>query len=282
LIEYIVFDNLRDQIQNTVEFIRNTGYSDTPDAALIFGTGLGEIAKDLEIDNSLSYDDIPVFVKATVESHAGRMLFGHIGSHKVVAMDGRFHYYEGYSMKDITFPVRVMNGLGAKTLMLSNISGGINPEFRAGDVVVITDHINLMWDNPLIGPNDDKLGPRYPDMIEPFSHRLITLAEKHARKMNIDLKRAVYAALTGPTYETRAEMRMIRKMGGDLAGMSSVPETLTALHGGMEVMGLSLVSNECFPDCLKPIDPDGLMERAAIGAGKMFRIFKAVLEDREL
>lgn len=272
-------DNLRENIQNTVDFIRNTGYTDTPEAALIFGSGLGEIAKDLVIDAVLSYAEIPGFVKATVKSHAGRMLFGHIGSHKIVAMDGRFHFYEGYSMKDVTFPVRVMNGLGAKTLMLSNIAGGVNPEFRAGDVVVITDHINLMWDNPLIGPNDDKLGPRYPDMIEPFSRRLIALAEKHARKMNIDMKRAVYAALTGPTYETRAELRMIRQMGGDLVGMSSVPEALVALHGGMEVMGLSLVSNECFPECLSPIDPEGLMKRASIGAKKIFSIFKAVLED---
>jgi len=271
-------DCLREQIRFTVDFIRNTGYSDTPEAALIFGSGLGEITRDLVIDTSLSYHEIPGFVKTTVESHAGRLLFGHIGSHKVVAMDGRFHYYEGYTMKEITFPVRVMHALGAKTLMLSNISGGINPEYRAGDIAVITDHINLMWDNPLIGPNDDKLGSRYPDMIEPFSRRLIALAERHARRLNVDLKRATYTSLTGPTYETRAEMRMIRKMGGDLVGMSTVPETLVALHGGMEVLGLSLVSNECFPDCLTAIDPDDLMERAAIGAKGIFGIFKAVLE----
>lgn len=272
-------NKLFDQIQEAVQFIRSSGYVEQADVALIFGSGLGEISKGLIIDHEIPYLEIPGFVTTTVDFHKGRLLFGTIGQQNVVAMDGRFHYYEGYTMQEVTFPVRVMHGLGAKTLMLSNISGGVNPEFRAGDIVVLSDHINLMGDSPLIGPNDERLGPRYPDMMEPYSRRLIAIAERCAMAQGLNLKRAVYLALSGPTFETRAEYRMLRNLGGDLIGMSSIPECIVAKHSGMEVLGFSLVSDECFPECLEPIDLDVLLERAAHGSKVIFNLFEAIMTD---
>ncbi len=270
---------LYEQIQEAVDCVRKRGYKGSPDAALIFGSGLGEIALGMDVDLEVPYSEIPGFVTTTLDFHKGRLLFGRAGSRSVVAMDGRFHYYEGYSMREITFPVRVMNALGAKILLLSNIAGGLNPEFRASDVVIISDHINFMGANPLIGANDERLGCRYPDMMEPYSHRLIEIAEKHARRLDIKLQRAVYFALSGPTFETRAEYRMIRGFGADLVGMSSVPEVIAAKHGGMEVMGLSLISDECFPDCLEPLAIEVLLERASKGSKIIAEIFNAVLGD---
>jgi len=209
------------------------------------------------------------------------LIFGKISGCDIVAMNGRIHYYEGYSMQQITFPVRVMRGLGAKTLMLSSITGGVNPEYSAGDVVIIVDHINLMGDNPLIGPNDERLGTRYPDMMEPYNRRLVTLAEKHGRKLGLRLPRAVLLALSGPTFETRAEYRMLRNMGADIIGMSVIPETIAAVHGGMDVLAFSLVSDECFPECLEAIDLDLLLERAEEGSRIIFDLYKAVLGDKD-
>ncbi|HHE47019.1 MAG TPA: purine-nucleoside phosphorylase, partial [Bacteroidetes bacterium] len=189
--------------------------------------------------------------------------------------------YEGYSMREITFPVRVMRMLGAKNLVVSNIAGGLNPEFQAGDIVLIVDQINLMGDNPLIGHNDERLGPRFPDMMEPYDRRLISLAEKHARRMDYHLARGVYAAMSGPSFETRAEYRMLRILGADMIGMSSVPEVIVAVHGGMRVLGLSLISDDCFPECLEPLDIDLLLERARIGSEIIGEIVKGVLTDGE-
>ena len=273
--------SLYDDIQLAVEYIRQNGYHGTPEAALIFGSGLGEIASEMGLDREIHYDDIPGFVSTTLEFHHGRLLSGKISGVEVVAMDGRFHFYEGYSMQDITFPVRVMRALGAKKLMLSNISGGLNPEFSAGDIVLISDHINLMGDNPLIGRNDERLGPRFPDMIEPYSKRLSRLAEKYAMKDGLKLHNGVYLALTGPCFETRAEYRMLRNCGADLVGMSSVPEVIAAVHAGMEVLGLSLVSDECFPDCLQPVEIEHLLEKASIGSKVIAGLFQSVLKDPE-
>lgn len=273
--------SLFEDIEKTVEYIRSLGIEACPETALIFGSGLGAMAGGLKIDYALPYGDIPGFVSTTLEFHNGRLLFGKIGDVSVVAMDGRFHMYEGFSMQQITFPVRVMKGLGAEKLLLSNISGGLNPQFRAGDVVVMVDHINLMGDNPLIGSNDERLGPRFPDMANPYNRHLIELAEKHAMLKNIRLARGVYLALPGPSFETPAEYRMLRLMGADMVGMSSVPEVITAIHAGMKVLGLSLISDECFPECLEPLDINLLLERARRGSEIMGAIIQGMLEDAD-
>jgi purine-nucleoside phosphorylase len=271
--------SLYDSIQTAVGYIRQKGYNGTPDAALIFGSGLGEIAYEMGLDREIPYEDIPGFVSTTLEFHRGRMLFGQISGVEIVAMDGRFHYYEGYSMQDITFPVRVMKALGAKKLLLSNISGGLNPGFVAGDIVLISDHINMMGGNPLIGRNDERLGARFPDMIEPYSKRLGRLAEQYAMRSELILHSGVYLALTGPCFETRAEYRMLRSLGADLVGMSSVPEVIVAVHAGLEVLGLSLVSDECFPDCLQPVEIELLLKRASVGSKIIAGLFQSVLKD---
>lgn len=270
---------LFDQIQETVEFLKANGFDKTPDLALIFGSGLGAIAGGMEVDCEVDYADIPGFVTTTLDFHKGRLLIGRIGDRCAVAMDGRFHSYEGYTMQQITYPVRIMRALGAKILLLSNISGGLNPEFSAGDIVIITDHINLMGGSPLIGENDERIGPRFPDMIEPYSRRLIEIAEKHAMSLGYHLQRGVYLALSGPAFETRAEYRMIRMMGGDMVGMSSVPEVIAAVHGGMEILGLSLISDECFPECLESLDIRLLLERADNGSKIIGSIFQSVIGD---
>lgn len=274
-------ESLYDSICRAVEYIHSAGYAGKPRTALIFGSGLGAMAGGVDFELELPYGEIPGFARTTLDFHKGRLLFGRVAGEDVAAMDGRFHRYEGHSMQQITFPVRVMRMLGAEVLILSNLAGGLNPEFRAGDIVLIADHINLMGDNPLIGPNDERLGPRFPDMREPYSRRLMGLAEKHAMRLGIRLPRGVYAALHGPMFETRAEYRMLRWLGADVVGMSSVPEVIAAVHGGMEVLGMSLISDECFPESLEPLDIDLLLERARKGSEVMDKIIFEVLKDRE-
>ena len=271
--------NLYNEITTAVDYIKELGFIDNPDAAIIFGSGLSALSSGMTIDIEVPYGDIPGFANTTLDFHKGRLLSGAIGDRRVVAMDGRFHYYEGFTMKQITFPVRVMRMLGADTLLISNISGGLNPEFRAGDIVLIVDQINLMGDNPLIGSNDDRLGLRFPDMMEPFDRKLIGLAEIHAMKLGYRLSRGIYAAMSGPSFETPAEYRMLRTLGADMIGMSSIPEVIVARHGSMRVLGLSLISDECFPDCLEPLEIEVLLERARNGAGIMGEIFWGVLSD---
>ncbi len=266
-------------VLETSNFIRDKGYSKTPDVALIFGSGLGAMADGMEIDSEIPYTELPGFPETTLEFHKGRLLLGKISNCDVVAMDGRFHVYEGYSMQQITFPVRVMRMLGAEKLILSNISGGLNPEYRAGDLVLISDQINLMGDNPLIGSNDERLGPRFPDMAEPYRYDLIKLAEKSAMQLGVRLVRGIYAAMTGPCFETRAEYRMLRTLGADMIGMSSVPEVIVAVHSGMKVLGFSLISDECFPECLEPIDIEQLLKRAERGSELMGKIIHKVVSD---
>jgi len=272
-------DNLYDRIKTAFNYIKDRGFKEDPAAALIFGSGLGAMSAGMEMEAQLPYEEIPGFVQTTLDFHHGRLISGRIADRSVVAMDGRFHYYEGYSMQEITFPVRVMRMLGAKTLILSNLSGGLNPEYSAGDIVLIVDQINLMGDNPLIGPNDERLGSRFPDMMEPYNHKLISFAEKHARKIDYHLTRGVYAAVPGSCFETRAEYRMLRMLGADMIGMSSVPEVIVAIHGGMRVLGLSLISDECFPECLEPLDIEVLLERARNGSEIMGEIIRGVLSD---
>ena len=215
---------------------------------------LGKLAAQIEAAETVPYRDIPHFVPATAETHAGNLVFGSLGGVDVVAMQGRVHYYEGYSMEQVTFPVRVMKALGAGSLLASNAAGGMNPRFRPGDLVAITDHINLMGDNPLIGPNDDRLGERFPDLSEPYDRTYLELLERVALELQIPLRQGVFVAVAGPNLETAAEYRFLRGIGADVVGMSLVPETLVARHSGMRMVALSVVTDECLPDHLQVAD----------------------------
>ena len=250
-----------DQIRTAVDFLRSrTAFQ--PRVGLILGTGLGDLAGQIDAALALPFDEIPHFVPSTAESHAGNLLLGTLGGQPVVAMQGRVHYYEGYTMKQVTLPVRVMKALGASVLIVSNAVGGMNPQLRPGDLTVIVDHINLMGDNPLIGPNDDRLGVRFPDMSEPYARRFVELVEEVALDLRLPLRRATYVAVAGPNLETAAEYRFLRAIGADTVGMSIVPECLAAVHGGMKVLGLSVVTDACFPDALHPADVEQIIRVA--------------------
>ncbi|MBN1279502.1 MAG: purine-nucleoside phosphorylase, partial [Chlorobiaceae bacterium] len=214
-----------------------------------------------------------------VETHQGKLIFGTLAGKKVVAMQGRFHFYEGYSMQQIVFPVRVMKHLGVKTLGITNACGGLNPAFSKGDIMLIDDHINLLGGNPLIGPNDPEVGPRFPDMCEPYSKRILSIAEKVALEARIKVQRGVYVALSGPCLETRAEYRMLRTLGADVVGMSTVPEVIAAVHQGTEVFGMSIITDECFPDSLQPVSIEEIIAVSNNAEPKMTAIFKAVVEN---
>lgn len=232
----------------------------------------------MAVETEIDYVTIPHFATSTVESHKGKLLFGTLSGKSVVAMQGRFHYYEGYTMRQITFPVRVMKFLGVRSLLISNAAGALNPLFQKGDVMIICDHINLLGDNPLIGPNDDSLGPRFPDMSEPYSRKLIALAEECGLDLKIKLQKGVYAALTGPNLETRAEYRFLRTIGADAVGMSTVPEVIVAVHMGMEVLGFSILTDECFPDALKPVTLEEVIAVATSAEPKMTAVMKEVVK----
>jgi len=262
---------LRQHMQEAVEVIRLTTQS-SPTVGIILGTGLGELADHIELECAIPYENIPHFPLSTVESHRGRLLFGRLAGRPVVAMQGRFHYYEGYTLQQVTFPVRVLYALGVRQLIVSNAAGGLNPLFRRGDLMIIVDHINLMGDNPLVGPNDDTLGPRFPDMSEPYSQRLIALAEEIALELRLKVQKGVYVALTGPSLETRAEYRFLRLIGADAVGMSTVPEVIVARHMNMEVFGLSIITDECFPDALQPLSLEDVLEAARQAEPKMTRL----------
>jgi purine-nucleoside phosphorylase len=244
---------LFDRIQAAADVVRQNSRI-VPDVGLILGTGLGGLAREIEVESSISYDRIPGFPLSTVETHAGRLLLGRLGGRAVVAMQGRFHRYEGYSLADVTFPVRVMHALGARTLVVSNACGGMNPLWNPGDLVLLSDHINLLGDNPLVGANDDRLGPRFPDMSAPYDPDLRALARAAAVELGIVLREGVYVAVPGPNLETRAEYRMLRMMGADVVGMSTVPEVIVANHAGLRTVGISIITDQCLPDALEPAD----------------------------
>jgi purine-nucleoside phosphorylase len=220
----------------------------------MLGTGLGGLGDEIDSVCSVPFDQIPGFAKSTAISHQGNLIFGELGGKPVVAMQGRVHYYEGYSMREITLPVRVMRNLGCHSLLMSNAVGGMNPLMAPGEIVAVRDHINLMGDNPLIGPNDDELGPRFPDMSEPYDRSYIECVRAIALEDRITLHQGVYAAVAGPNLETAAEYRFLRRIGADIVGMSLVPENLVAIHAGMRVLALSVITDSCLPDALKPAD----------------------------
>lgn len=248
-----------------------------PEIGIILGTGLGGLAKEIKSHAVIPYQEIPHFVHSTVEGHAGKLHFGMLSGKPVMAMQGRFHYYEGYTMQQITYPVRVMKALGVKVLLISNACGCVNPLYRAGDLMLIEDHINFLGDNPLIGPNHDDLGPRFPDMSEPYSHRLIELAEQIAMELKIKVQRGTFLAVAGPNLETRAEYRMVRALGADVVGMSTVPEVIVARHTGLECFGISIVTDEGFADCLKPADVPEIYRTAMAAEPKMTQIMMGVI-----
>jgi purine-nucleoside phosphorylase len=253
-------------------------FSQVPDVAIVLGTGLGMLAAEIEATATIDYPEIPGFPRSTVESHAGRLLCGRLGGKTVVAMQGRFHRYEGYSLAEVTFPIRVLKALGAKALIVSNACGGLNPEWAAGDLMLITDHINLLGDNPLIGPNDDRLGPRFPDMSQPYDPRLSELARHVARGRSIVLREGVYVAVAGPNLETRAEYRMLRAIGADVVGMSTVPEVIVAVHARLRVLGLSIITDMCIPDELEPASLERIIAVATKAEPQLTAVVRGVLE----
>lgn len=268
---------LRKQIDAAVGFLR-TKTRMQPSIGIILGTGLGGLAKEIKAEVVVDYGDIPHFPISTVESHHGKLIFGMLAGKNVVAMQGRFHYYEGYTLQQVTFPVRVMKFLGVSTLLISNAAGGMNPQFSRGTIMIITDHINLIGDNPLIGPNDDALGPRFPDMSEPYSKKLIAVAEQVALEMKIRIEHGVFVAVPGPNLETRAEYRFLRFIGADAVGMSTVPENIVANHMSLQVLGFSIITDECFPDSLQPANVQEIIAVAAKTEPRLTAIMKGVVE----
>jgi purine-nucleoside phosphorylase len=268
---------LRAEIERAVEAVRTTTDIE-PDLAVILGTGLGGLADEIEVQAEIGYEAIPGFPLSTVESHVGRLLFGRLGGRTVAAMQGRFHRYEGYTMAQITFPVRVLRALGAETLVVSNAGGGMHPLWAPGDLVLIADHINLLGDNPLIGPNHDELGPRFPDMSAPYTPELREIARTVARELKITLREGVYVAVTGPNLETPAEYRFLRGIGADVVGMSTVPEVIVAVHGGMRVLGFSIITDQCLPDALEPADIPTIIATAKAAEPNLTRLVTGVLE----
>ena len=270
-------EDLKAKVTESVEFI-NQKSKIKPKIAIILGTGLGRLAEDIEEKEIIPYSEIPNFPISTVQSHSGNLVLGKLGNKEVVAMQGRFHYYEGYSLKEVTFPVRVMKSLGADTIIISNAAGGMNRSFKRGDLMVITDHINLFGDNPLIGPNDEELGPRFPDMSEAYSKKLIELAKKVALKEKIRLQEGIYAGLTGPTLETPAEYRFLVKIGADAVGMSTVPEVIVANHMGMKVLGISCITDLAIDGVIEGVSLEEILQIASDAEPVMTKLVKKVIE----
>lgn len=252
---------LKQRIQEAAAAIRAKA-DNNPTIGIVLGTGLGALANRIDAVARVPYADIPHFPTSTVDTHAGELILGTLEGRQVIALSGRFHAYEGYSLQEVTFPIRVARELGVHTLVVSNAAGGMNPNFRSGDLMLITDHINFMGDNPLIGPNDESVGPRFPDMCEPYTASLCDLAETIALEKGIKLQRGVYLAVTGPALETRAEYRFMRLIGADAVGMSTVPEVMVAVHAGLKVLGFSAITDECFPDALEPVNIEKIIATA--------------------
>lgn len=268
---------MMEQIEKCLGYIqKRTSFE--PEVALILGTGLGNLAKRIKAEKIFKYEELPFFPKTTVQSHSGQLILGELGGKKVAAMEGRFHFYEGYSLAEVTFPVRVLRQLGAKILVVSNAAGGLNLNFKKGEIMAITDHINFMGVNPLVGPNEGKLGPRFPDMYEPYSKRLIGLTELAAKQTKVPIAQGVYIGVTGPCLETRAEYRMMRQWGADVVGMSTVPEVIVAVHMGMEVLGMSVVTDLCDPDHLEPCDINEIIKTANEAGPKLDKLITKTIE----
>jgi len=269
--------SLFDRVQTAAETVRGRSAL-VPEVGIILGTGLGGLAREIAVEAEVPYERIPGFPLSTVETHAGRLLLGRLGGRPVVAMQGRFHRYEGYDLQQVTFPVRVMHALGARTLVVSNACGGMNPLWGPGDLVLLSDHINLLGDNPLVGPNDDRLGPRFPDMSAPYDPELRALARAVALELGIVLREGVYVAVAGPNLETRAEYRMLRAAGADVVGMSTGPEVIAAGHQGMRTIGISIITDQCLPDALEPAEIGRIIATAGRAEPQLTRLITTVVE----
>jgi purine-nucleoside phosphorylase len=267
---------LLEKVEAAAAFLRKA-WKTPPHAGIILGTGLGSLVTQIEQEASLEYEEIPHFPRSTAIGHRGRLVCGRLSGLPVMAMEGRFHMYEGYPLEQITLPVRVMKALGAKLLVVSNACGGMNPYYRAGDIMLIDDHINLLGANPLIGLNDDRLGPRFPDMCEPYDKRLIERALEVARRENIVAHRGVFVAVSGPNLETRAEYRFLRMIGADVVGMSTVPEVIVAVHAGLKTVGFSIVTDMCLPDALEPADVPTIIANANAAEPNLTKLVLGVL-----
>lgn len=264
------------KIKETTIYLQNR-IKQAPAAGIIFGTGLAGLSKEMNITAEIPYADIPNFPVSTVESHTGKLLFGTLSGKHIVAMQGRFHYYEGYAMEEVTFPVRVMKALGAQVLIISNAAGSLNPMHKKGNIMILDDYINLLGTTPLVGTYHPAMGPRFPDMSQPYSARLIALVEEIAMKSQIPIKKGVYAAMPGPCLETRAEYRMLKLLGADAIGMSTIPETIVAKQIGLETLALSILTDECYPDALVPVTLEEIISIAAAAEPKLSIIVKELL-----
>ncbi len=266
-----------EQVQQTVQAIRQRTAS-TPTIGIILGTGLANLMTHVKETATIPYPDLPHMPRSTAPTHTGQMVFGTIAGKPVVVMEGRFHCYEGYSANEVAYPVWVMQALGVKTLLVSNVAGGLNPAFTIGDLLLVTDHLNLMGVSPLAGPNDERLGQRFPDMIQPYDPALIALAEEAAKEQRLSVRRGVYAAMLGPQLETKAEYRMLRLLGADAVGMSTVPEVIAAVHAGIRVLTVSIVSDLCIPETLKPVNIEEIIAVANKMEPLLTRLFVRVIE----
>jgi purine-nucleoside phosphorylase len=270
--------HLYDQIEAAVAGIRGQ-WSGQPRVGIILGTGIGPLAAKIDVEASLDYESIPHFLKSTATGHRGRLVCGKLNGASVMAMEGRFHAYEGYGMDEITLPVRVMKAMGCELLIVTNACGGMNPNYALGDIMVIDDHINLMGGNPLIGINDDRLGPRFPDMAQPYDPALIDRSLAIARREDFAAHKGVFVGVLGPNLETRAEYRFLRLIGADAVGMSTVPEVIVAVHCGLRVLGLSIITDICLPDALKPVDVAEIIATANGAEPKLRKIILGILGD---
>jgi purine-nucleoside phosphorylase len=270
-------DQIIEKIAQTARFLEEKGFTGAP-TAIVLGTGLGSFIDRVEVIQQISYNEIPHFPTSTVEFHKGKLILATIGNKRILVMQGRFHYYEGYSMQQITFPVRVFKELGVTSLLLSNASGGMNPEYKKGDLVLLTDHINLQPENPLRGLNEPALGPRFPDMSQPYDTRINKLFIKTALDLSVPLKQGIYVAVPGPNLETRAEYRFLRVIGADMVGMSTVPEVIVANQIGLRCAAVSVITDECDPDNLQPVNIEAIIAVAGKADQKLSAVFKGVVE----
>ena len=265
-----------EKVQETVSFIKQkTNF--TPEYGVILGSGLGSFTDDIQIEFTLPYAEVPNFPVSTVQGHKGALVFGTIGTKKVVAMQGRFHFYEGYSMKEVTFPVRVMKYLGVEKLIVSNASGGVNPNYEVGSIVILKDHINMMPEHPLRGKNDERFGPRFLNMSEPFSNTMISVAKTIAKKLNITVQDGIYLGLQGPTFETLAEYKMVKILGADCVGMSTVPEVIVARHMDMECFGLSVITDMGNEESIESVSHDEVLEAAKKAEPNVRKLIKELI-----
>jgi len=275
---FFIMIELYDQIQEAAKFLHSR-WPGKPKVGIILGTGLGGLAEDIKTDVALPYGDIPHFPVSTVTSHKGQLVCGTLAGKAVLAMEGRFHFYEGYSLKQITFPVRVMKAMGCETLIVSNACGGMNPQWAKGDIMLIEDHINLMGDNPLIGKNDERLGIRFPDMCAPYDKKLLDLAQRIALEEKIVAHKGVFVAVPGPNLETRAEYRFLRQIGADVVGMSTVPEVIVGVHANLRILGLSVITDQCLPDALEPAKLEDILAVAQAAEKKLRVLVRRVVAE---